>query len=154
LTYAEYGTKTEQNIEKLTYKNNSFDLFLHSETLEHVSNPEIAIGESRRVIKPTGLILFTTPVIWARKTRRRAKINNKKITYLAEPSYHGKRTDDYLVFFEYGHDIDKILGVTLTHLDWRNQNYIFVSKKAPTRIEYATKLKLRILEKLAQKRKA
>lgn len=148
-TYAEYGTKTEQNIEKMTYKEGVFDLFLHSETLEHVSDVDKAMSESRRVINNKGLILFSVPVVWNSKTRNRAKITVNKIKYLMEPSYHGKRTDDYLVFHEYGSDIDEVLGVLLAYEDWRNQNYIFESNKYPSRIPDSQKMKYKLLEKTA-----
>jgi hypothetical protein len=46
LILAEYGEeKKSENIEALSYKDNSFDLVLHSETLEHVSDPYKAIEE-------------------------------------------------------------------------------------------------------------
>ncbi len=82
LTYSEYGTGTEENIESLSYADDTFDLLLHSETLEHVSNPGKAMDECRRVIKSGGLILFTTPVVWNRKTRRRSELTGKKPTYI------------------------------------------------------------------------
>ncbi len=150
-TYAEYGTVTEQDIEHLTYADNTFDLLLHSETVEHVSRPRVALDECRRVIKQDGFVLFTTPVIWNRKSRQRAKHESGKITYLLEPSYHGQQTDDYLVCFEYGRDIDHLLGVTVCYIDWRNQNYVFVSGKSPAKISTIRKTQFRILEKVAEK---
>jgi SAM-dependent methyltransferase len=152
LTYAEYGTETEQNIEQLTYPDNSFDLFLHSETIEHVSNPARAADECRRVIRPDGLVLFTTPVIWSRRTRRRASSDGGEVRYLLEPSYHDRPTVDYLVFHEYGRDLDAILRVSLGWADWRNQNYVFSSRKAPSKISPVTRLRLVLLEKLAEAR--
>lgn len=149
LTYSEFGTPTQQNIEALTYPDNSFDLVLHSETLEHVPNPRQAMDECRRVIKKDGVILFTTPVIWSRQSLKRAKIQGKKIVHRLEPSYHAQRTDDYLVFQEYGKDIDSLLGVGVAYADWRHQNYVFVSFKQPTTISRLTKLKLKMLQYLA-----
>jgi SAM-dependent methyltransferase len=152
LTYAEYGTRTQQNIEKMTYQSNTFDLFLHSETLEHVNEAARAADECRRVIKPDGVVLFTTPVIWNRKTRRRASSDGDEIHHLLEPSYHDRRAADYLVFYEYGHDIDAVLRVSLCWADWRNQNYVFSSRKTPSKIRSLTKLRLAMLEKLAEMR--
>ncbi len=152
LTYAEYGTKTQQNIEKMTYRNNTFDLLLHSETIEHVNDPARAADECRRVIKPDGLVLFTAPVIWGRKTRRRAVADGDAIRHLLEPSYHDRPTVDYLVFHEYGRDLDAVLRVSLSQADWRSQNYVFSSGKAPSSIRPLTKLRLVMLEKLAELR--
>ena len=152
LTYAEYGTKTQQNIEKMTYQSNTFDLLLHSETIEHVNDAAGAADECRRVIKPDGLVLFTTPVIWGRKTRRRAAADGDAIRHLLEPSYHDRPTVDYLVFHEYGRDLDAVLRVSLSRADWRNQNYVFSSGKTPSSIRPLTKLRLVMLEKLAETR--
>jgi SAM-dependent methyltransferase len=152
LTYAEYGTRTQQNMEKMTYQSDTFDLFLHSETLEHVNDAARAADECRRVIKPDGLVLFTTPVIWNRKTRRRANADGDAIHHFLEPSYHDRRTADYLVFYEYGRDIDALLHVSLSWADWRNQNYVFSSRKTPSKIRPFTKLRLVMLEKLAETR--
>jgi SAM-dependent methyltransferase len=150
LTSAEYGTKNQQNIEKMTYRSNTFDLLLHSETIEHVNDAARAADECRRVIKPDGLVLFTAPVIWGRKTRRRAVADGDAIHHLLEPSYHDRPTVDYLVFHEYGRDLDAVLRVSLNREDWRNQNYVFSSGKAPSSIRPLTKLRLVMLEKLAE----
>jgi SAM-dependent methyltransferase len=152
LTYAEYGTETQQNIEEMTYRSNTFDLLLHSETIEHVNDPARAADECRRVIKPDGLVLFTTPVIWGRKTRRRATADGDAIHHLLEPSYHDRPTVDYLVFHEFGRDLDAVLRVSVSQADWRNQNYVFSSRKAPSKISPLTKLRLVALEKLAEAR--
>ena len=152
LTYAEYGTPSEQNIENMTYPDNSFDLVLHSETLEHVHEPAKAVEECRRIVKPDGLIIFTVPVIWSRRTRRRAEIVNGKIKHILAPSYHGFKTDDYLVFYEYGCDIDKMLKADVLYTDWKNQNYVFVSGKEGGHISYSKKMKLRFLQYLAIRR--
>jgi SAM-dependent methyltransferase len=152
LTYAEYGTSTQQNIEKMTYEDNSFDLLLHSETLEHVNDSAAAADECRRVIKPSGLVLFTVPVIWSRATRRRADAEGDAIEHLLEPSYHGRQDAGYLVVYEYGRDLDAVLRVSLNWADWRHQNYVFGSGKAPSKIGSLTKLRLVMLEKLAEAR--
>ena len=86
------------------------------------------------MIKPDGLVLFTTPVIWNRRTRRRASSDGDGIHHILEPSYHDRPTPDYLVFHEYGRDLDAVLRVSLSWADWRNQNYVFSSRKAPSRI--------------------
>jgi SAM-dependent methyltransferase len=149
LAFSEYGTSTQQDIENLTYPPSHFDIVLHSETLEHVPNPSRAMDECRKIIKKDGIVLFTTPVIWTRKTRRRAIINNDKIEYLLPPSHHGYKTDDYLVFFEYGNNIDKILGASIAVNNWRQQNYVFYSGKMSTRIKSKAKLKLKLQQRAA-----
>lgn len=152
LTYSEFGTPTEQNIEALTYDDGSFDIVLHSETLEHVSDPRKAMDECRRVLKSDGVVLFTTPVIWNRKTRRRATMEQGKgIKKHLPASYHGYSTDDYLVFQEYGSDIDTILGATVALRDSSHQNFVFYSGKEPATISYLMKQVLKIAERRAER---
>ncbi len=146
LTYAEYGTKTEEDIEHLSYKDDQFDLLLHSETLEHVNNPDAAMDECRRVIKTDGLVIFTTPIIWGRTTRRRAKIENGKIIKLLPASHHGYSTDDYLVFSEFGSDIGDILKSDVAYADTAYQTYAFVTTKTPLRVSLFKKLKYKAAE--------
>lgn len=49
---------------KLPFKQNSFDMVLLSDILEHVSQPELVAKEAYRVVKPGGYILATVPNQW------------------------------------------------------------------------------------------
>lgn len=113
LWYSEYlstvpGIRSE-NLESLSYANNFFDLVLTSETLEHVPDIDKAFSEIRRVLKPGGKHIFTTPVVWDRPiTRIRASIEHNQVVHNFPPSYHGskaKNQSDYLVFYEFGSDL-------------------------------------------------
>lgn len=148
LTYAEYGTATQQDIEQLTYDDNEFDLVLHSETLEHVSQPDVAMDECRRVINDSGLVIFTTPVLWSRRTRRRATKKNGLIKKLLPASYHAQQTDDYLVFQEYGHDIDALLGCDVVYAEPESQSFVFSSEKRGAKIGIMKKISLVLPEML------
>lgn len=55
----------------LPFENGSFDLVLHSDTLEHVPDPVRGLRECRRVLRRGGACLFTVPVIMGRLTRSR-----------------------------------------------------------------------------------
>jgi len=46
---------------KLKFKDNSFDLIWCSEVIEHLKNPAFSISEFRRVLKPGGRMILTTP---------------------------------------------------------------------------------------------
>ena len=49
-------------INPLPFDDDSFDLILFSEVLEHLSkSPKLLFSEIRRVLKPNGLLLLTTP---------------------------------------------------------------------------------------------
>lgn len=45
-------------------EDDSFDSLLCTEVLEHLEEPSRAIAECRRVLKPGGCALFTSPFIW------------------------------------------------------------------------------------------
>jgi len=44
--------------------NNSFDGLISTQTLEHVPNPEVIVGEWARVLKDGGMLLITMPFMW------------------------------------------------------------------------------------------
>lgn len=118
LSYSEYYPEDQgmdasiqhQDITDLTYTDNSFDLVLHSETLEHIPNYEKAIGECRRILDENGVCIFTVPMIQSRITRQCASIDSKTgtVTHLQPATYHGGgEREDYLVFWEFGGDFIK-----------------------------------------------
>ncbi len=77
----------------------AFDLVVHSDTLEHVPEPERALAECRRVLGAGGALVFTVPVIVDRLSRTRAGL---------PPSYHGHEASDdpgMLVQTEFGADV-------------------------------------------------
>lgn len=83
----------------LNIESKSVDLVIHSDTLEHVPNPERALSECRRILRSDGKCIFTVPVIVDRMTRSRAGL---------DASYHGQSgvpADDQLVCTEFGADV-------------------------------------------------
>jgi SAM-dependent methyltransferase len=87
------------DIHAMPYESDRFDLVVHSDTLEHVSNPMHALAECRRVLRPNGILCFTVPTIVGRLTRSRTGLSK---------SYHGSagdETDDLLVHTEFGADM-------------------------------------------------
>lgn len=50
------------DIEKIPVKNNSFDVIICTEVLEHVPNPIEALKEMARILKTGGKLLITTPL--------------------------------------------------------------------------------------------
>lgn len=49
------------DIEALPFEVNYFDLIVCFETIEHVQNPNFAISEIERVLKPDGILLISSP---------------------------------------------------------------------------------------------
>lgn len=87
------------DIHALPYPDGQFDLVVHSDTLEHVSQPIRALAECRRVLRQGGHLCYTVPTIVGRMTRSRTGL---------EKSFHGDPTvsaDDFLVHTEYGADM-------------------------------------------------
>ena len=52
------------DIQNLSFYDNSFDLILCIEVLEHVEKPAIAINELHRVLKESGIVLLSTRFIF------------------------------------------------------------------------------------------
>lgn len=112
LKYSEYGSSfaeiPSEDVTNLTYTNNTFDLVLMTDVLEHVPNPYLALEEIRRILKKSAFFVFTVPYLLDRRTKIRAKLSSeKKLQHIASPSFHGAyhaKLEDYLVFFEFGYD--------------------------------------------------
>jgi SAM-dependent methyltransferase len=86
------------DIHSLPFADCSFDLVVHSDTLEHVPNPIHALSECRRVLRASGVLAFTIPVVVDRMTRSRQGLL---------PSFHGSTDNnrpDFLVHTEFGAD--------------------------------------------------
>jgi SAM-dependent methyltransferase len=93
------GRYPEIDIQALPFADRSFDLVVHSDTLEHVPDPVRGLAECYRVLVPGGVCAFTVPVVIDRMTVSRAGM---------PPSYHGSPgewREDYVVYTEYGCDI-------------------------------------------------
>ncbi len=81
----------------MTVADESFDLVVHSDVLEHIKYPVRALSECYRVLKQGGYCAFTVPMIVDRLTLSREGL---------PPSYHGsgEQQQDFLVYTEYGCD--------------------------------------------------
>lgn len=115
-----------EDMTALSYPNQSFDLVLHSDVLEHIGDYKKAIAECRRVLKPSGVCLFTTPVIKSRKTKDRDGLSN---------SYHGSGESDNLVFWEFGGDFIEDNQIQTVYQDHGIEVYaIFPARSLPADI--------------------
>jgi SAM-dependent methyltransferase len=78
LAYSEYSPESpnvaHEDLLALSYPDESFDLVLHSDSLEHVPDIDRALSEIYRVLKPGGASIFSVPIILdGRKTVVRAE---------------------------------------------------------------------------------
>ena len=98
-----------ENLERLTFANNSVDIHVSQDVLEHVHRPELAFKEIARTLRPGGAHVFTTPLINKDKPSERCiEIeSNGRIRYLREPEYHGNPISEAgsLVTMRWGYDI-------------------------------------------------
>lgn len=105
-----------EDLERLTFKNERFDIFITQDVLEHVMKPKLAFRQIKRVLKYGGYHIFTIP--WYPdniKSKQRAIIKNGKLQHLDKPLYHGNPIDSSgsLVVYEYGADlVDQIYRST------------------------------------------
>jgi SAM-dependent methyltransferase len=88
----------EVDLLAMPYGEASFDLVVHSDTLEHVPKPEQALAECLRVLRPGGALCYTVPIVVGRLTRSCEG---------RPPSYHGfpgVLAEDFRVQTEFGAD--------------------------------------------------
>lgn len=92
------GSYPEVDMLALPYADRTFDLVVHSDTLEHVKQPINGLAECYRVLRPGGICAFTAPIIVDRLMTSRAGL---------PPSYHGFPDQEQFGFqveTEYGCD--------------------------------------------------
>lgn len=95
-----------ENLEALTFSDESFDMIITQDVMEHVLNPQNAFAEIARTLKPGGAHVFTVPWYYWKNTVVRAKLKNGNIEYIEEPIYHLNPIDKNgsLVTIDYGRD--------------------------------------------------
>ena len=92
------GCYPQVDMMDMPYRDETFDLVIHSDTLEHVPDPVRALAECKRVLRPSGECAFTVPMVVNRLTRS---------TKRGLRSYHGQvnlRAEDFKVWTEFGAD--------------------------------------------------
>jgi hypothetical protein len=103
-----------EDIECQTFPDESFDVVVTQDVMEHLFHPERAVREIYRTLKPGGLYLFTTPVYNdLDATVPRAALDGDRIIYHKDPEYHGNPINDEgsLVTFHYAKDLAKMLSM-------------------------------------------
>lgn len=100
-----------ENLTRITYPDESFDLVLTSETLEHVPDLEAALAEIRRILVPGGRHIFTVPVLpGVLETFARADLRPDGTIESRGPLIHHPGGDHgYPVFTEFGADFPELL---------------------------------------------
>ncbi|MCC6867026.1 MAG: class I SAM-dependent methyltransferase [Ignavibacteria bacterium] len=98
-----------ENLEEQTFKNESFDIVVTQDVMEHVLNPDAAFKEIARTLKPGGAHIFTTPLVNKFKPSQKWAVldESKKLKFLFEPEYHGNpiNPEGSPVSMHWGYDI-------------------------------------------------
>jgi SAM-dependent methyltransferase len=96
-----------EDVQRLTYADESFDLITHTEVLEHVPDDARALAQLLRVLGPGGTMLFTVPMYGGERTIERARVRDGVVEHLLEPVYHTDplQPQGILAFRDYGSDI-------------------------------------------------
>jgi SAM-dependent methyltransferase len=100
-----------QDLQSLTFDDNSFGLVTSTEVFEHVPDDKRGFSEVLRVLTSGGLFVFSVPMSGSYKTVQRASIIDGQIVHLMEPEYHGDhlRRQGVLAFRNYGFDLKDFL---------------------------------------------
>jgi SAM-dependent methyltransferase len=105
-----------ENLECLSFPDNSFDVVITEDIFEHIREPGKAWLEVRRVLKPGGYHIFTVPFNNSKKTITRVEIRNGYGINVLPPRYHGDylRDQGILVYTDFGNDLfDQLSSIGL-----------------------------------------
>jgi SAM-dependent methyltransferase len=97
-----------EDITALTFPDNSLDLIVSSDVLEHVPDVMLAFKETFRVLKPGGVHVFTVPS--SNKTTRLAVVEEGMVKQIVfPPEYHSDPLDPkgILAFWHFGPDLSE-----------------------------------------------
>ena len=122
---------TNQNLEKLTFGDATFDLVITSDVMEHVRLADRAHREIARVLRRGGIYLFTVPHLRDRReTLVRVQPNDpddpSTDVHLTEPEYHGDGNSPdgrALSYRSYGTDLDDELASLGLVVDYTKQDF-------------------------------
>lgn len=102
-----------EDVTQLTYADESFDIILSQDVMEHVPGAVRGFAETARVLRPGGSHFFTIPQNpHLRHSVTRAKLGPNGVEHLLPPEYHGDpvRAEGALVFTDYGRDLSEIIA--------------------------------------------
>jgi len=96
-----------EDMQHLSYGDALFDFAIHCDVLEHVPDHKKALAECYRVLKPGGLLLFTTPVFPMEKNVLRAEIgpDGALIRHHRDEIHGDNLSDGVLTFHNFGWEL-------------------------------------------------
>lgn len=103
-----FGWFQNEDLEQQTFPDESFDLVVTQDVMEHLFYPERAFAEIARTLKPGGAHVFTVPLINQQaQTEKWAVLENKEVHFLHTAEYHGNPISEKgsPVTYHWGYDI-------------------------------------------------
>ena len=97
-----------ENLEALTFDDESIDLHITQDVMEHIFHPSEAFREIARTLTPGGMHICTVPLVNKEMpSTLRARIEKDEIVYVKPEQYHGNPVGDgrSLVTYDWGFDI-------------------------------------------------
>ncbi len=97
-----------EDVQQLTFADETFDLITHTEVLEHVPDDRSALAELHRVLRAGGVLVFSVPLHEGEGTIERARLRDGRIEHLLPAVLHGdplRGGAGILAFRDYGGDI-------------------------------------------------
>lgn len=109
------GRFRNENLEKLTFDDEVFDITVTLDVMEHVYHPDLVVREIWRTLKPGGAFICTFPVrndqvsSWERRFEYLASGTRRDFK---EPEIHGNPVDGKgsIVTIDWGYDLHKEFG--------------------------------------------
>jgi hypothetical protein len=130
-----------EDVQNLTFSNESFDIVISQDIFEHIPSPEVGFKEIYRILKPGVYHIFTIPYNKnLSNSQVRAYIKQNEIVHILPPVYHGDmlRPKGILVYTDFGLDFEHMLeriGFKMYTFEHNNEKYqggsntVFISKK-------------------------
>ena len=109
----------EASCDKLPFPDASFDLAVSFETIEHIETQQEFIAELRRVLRPDGVLILSSP--------------NKRL-YSDAHDYH----NEFHVRELYRNELEELLSSAFPHISWFGQKLLFHSTIWPENRECAS----------------
>lgn len=100
-----------EDLGKVTFGDEVFDMVITQDVLEHVLHPEAALKEIARTLKPGGAHVFTVPWNFPQETVVRASEVDGKLVNHLPPDFHGHpfKAEGSLVITEWGRSLVDVI---------------------------------------------
>lgn len=80
-----------EDVQALTFEDNSFDVVCSNQVFEHVPDDIKGFSECHRVLKAGGMMVMSVPLFDIPSTQKIAQLSGGALEFLAEPEFHDSR---------------------------------------------------------------